>query len=72
MGASLLACLAGTLLMIGTVSQYLSVPAVQLVMASLASAYAEIVRRYRASMLFESDDNFEARQTARFRPTMSF
>ena len=72
MGASLLACLAGTLLMIGTVSQYLSVPAVQLTVASLASAYAAIVQRYCDSTLSESDDNFEAHQLARFRPFRSF
>ena len=72
MGASLLACLAGTLLMIGTVSQYLSVPAVQLAVAGLAGAYAAIARRHFESLQFQSEDEFKPRQTADFRLVRSF
>lgn len=43
-GASLLACLVGTLVIIGTVSQFLSIPAVQVALAGLAGAYVAIVR----------------------------
>ena len=44
-GTSLLACLLGTLLMIATVGQYLSVPSVQMGVAGLASAFVAIARR---------------------------
>jgi len=66
MGASLLACLAGTLLMIGTVSQYLSVPSVQLAVAGLASAYAIISRRDYETQIRQNALEEEIQQFARF------
>ena len=50
-GTSLLACLFGTLLMIATVGQYLSVPSVQMGVAGLACAFVAVFRRR-----FESSD----------------
>jgi hypothetical protein len=44
-GASLLACLSGALLMIATVSPYLSIPSVQMAVAGMASAYAVLAMR---------------------------